>query len=186
MGVTNLKAMVGKLNSLCQKALQNAVGLCVSRTNYNVEIEHWLLKLLEAPDSDLPRLLRHYEVDSSRVVRELTRSLDSLKTGNARPPSLSQELIDWVREAWTLASREYNAGQVRSGPLLAALLTSNLASRAREASAELGKLKGEKLQQELPALIAGGAEDALTASATAGTPATPGQPAPDSKTPALD
>src|SRR5262245_7855915 len=137
MGVTNLKAMVGKLNSLCQKALQNALGLCVSRTNYNVEIEHWLLKLLETADSDIPRLLKHYGVDSSRVVRDLTRSLDSLKTGNARPPSLSQELIDWVRDSWTLASLEYNAGQVRSGHMLAALLNSNLASRAREASSEL-------------------------------------------------
>src|SRR5262249_17745040 len=122
----------------------------------------------------------------SRVVRELTRSLDSLKTGNARPPSLSQELVDWVREAWTLASLEYSAGQVRSGHLLAALLTSNLASRAREASAELGKLKGEKLQEELPARVAGGAEDALTAAATAAAPGQPGQPAADSRTPALD
>src|SRR5687767_14225498 len=117
MAVTNLKLLVGKLNPLCQKAIQNAIGLCVSRTNYNVEIEHWLLKLLETAEGDLPRLLRHYEVDSGKIARELTRSLDGLKTGNARPPALSQELLDWMREAWTLASLEYNAGHVRSGHL---------------------------------------------------------------------
>ena len=84
MAVSNLKALVGKLNPICRNALQSAAGLCLSRTNYNVEIEHWLLKLIEAPDSDLPRILRHYEVDVSRLTGELTRTLDGLRTGNAR------------------------------------------------------------------------------------------------------
>ena len=64
--------------------MEGAAGLCLSRTNYNVEIEHWLLKLLEPADSDLARILKHYDVDASRVNRELTKSLDALKTGNAR------------------------------------------------------------------------------------------------------
>ena len=84
MAVTNLKSLVGKLNSACRRALESAAGLCLSRTNYNVEIEHWLLKLLEATDGDLPRLLRHYEIDGSRLNRELTGALDELRTGNAR------------------------------------------------------------------------------------------------------
>jgi type VI secretion system protein VasG len=45
----NLKSLVGKLNDTCRSALEAAAGLCLSRTNYNVEIEHWLLKLLEKP-----------------------------------------------------------------------------------------------------------------------------------------
>ena len=47
MSAINLKTLVNKLNPVCRRALEGAAGLCLSRTNYNVEMEHWLLKLLE-------------------------------------------------------------------------------------------------------------------------------------------
>ena len=53
MAAVNLKSLVGKLNPLCRRTLEGAAGMCLSRTNYNVEVEHWLLKLLEPADSDL-------------------------------------------------------------------------------------------------------------------------------------
>src|SRR5438552_3237351 len=109
------RALVGKLNNSCRRALEAAAGLCLSRTNYNVEIEHWLLKILEMPETDLPRILKHYEADPSRVSRELTRSLDKLKTGNARAPELSLEILDLIREAWVLGSLEFSASRLRSG-----------------------------------------------------------------------
>src|SRR5262249_54882026 len=89
MAVVTPKALVGKLNPTCLRSFQGAAGLCLSRTNYNVEIEHWLVKLLEVANTDLTRILRHYDVDTTRVNRELTRALDQLKTGNARAPELS-------------------------------------------------------------------------------------------------
>ncbi len=46
----NLKSLVAKLNDICRRSLEGAAGLCLSRTHYNVEIEHWLLKLLELPN----------------------------------------------------------------------------------------------------------------------------------------
>ena len=52
MGVDSA-ALIKTLNKTCLDALQAAAGLCLSRTNYNVEIEHWLLKLSEVPDTDL-------------------------------------------------------------------------------------------------------------------------------------
>src|ERR1700757_5122185 len=117
MAPLNLKALVGKLNATCRRALEAAAGLCLSRTNYNVELEHWLLKLLEPADTDLPRILQHYEVDKSKVTRELTRSLDQLKTGNARAPELSADVLDLMREAWVLTSLEFLSGRIRSGYL---------------------------------------------------------------------
>src|SRR5690242_2071806 len=98
MASVNLKTLVGKLNPVCRRGLEGAAGLCLSRTNYNVEIEHWLLKLLEPANTDLTRILRHYECDAARLNRELTKSLDLLKTGNARAPELSLEILDLVRE----------------------------------------------------------------------------------------
>src|SRR3954464_7541825 len=161
MAGTNLKALVGKLNATCRRALEGAAGLCLSRTNYNVEIEHWLLKLLEPGNTDLGRIFKHYGVDTSRLSRDLTRALDQLRTGNARAPELSVEVLDLMREAWTLTSLEYGAARIRSGFLLLALLTErSLASRARAASAEFAKIPAEQLQKDVRALIAGSAEDA--------------------------
>jgi len=47
VAAVNLKSLVGKLNNICRRALEGAAGLCLSRTNFNVEIEHWLVKILE-------------------------------------------------------------------------------------------------------------------------------------------
>jgi type VI secretion system protein VasG len=141
--------LTNKLNATCRRGLEVAAGLCLSRTNYNVEIEHWLLKLLEAPDTDLTRILRHYEVDAGRVSRELTRALDQLRTGNARSPEFSLELLDGMREAWVLASLEQGAASIRSGHLLTALLSDRaLATRTRSASAELARIPAAELQKK--------------------------------------
>src|SRR5262249_39099670 len=185
MAVVSPKRLVGRLNPTCLRAFQGAAGLCLSRTNYNVEIEHWLLKLLEVGDTDLGRLLRHYDVDTARLNRGLTRALDQLKTGNARAPELSLKVMALMQEAWTLTSLEYNASRIRSGYLLAALLSDeSLAGQVRTSVPELAKISAAQLLKEVPALIAGSAEDAevgaLPADATG-----PG-PAAGSKTPALD
>jgi type VI secretion system protein VasG len=82
-------SLIKTLNKTCLDALQAAAGLCLSRTNPSVEVEHWLLKLAEAPGTDLTRLFRHFEVDPSRLQAELTRAIDRFRTGNARTPVLS-------------------------------------------------------------------------------------------------
>nr|HMS43489.1 hypothetical protein [Pyrinomonadaceae bacterium] len=85
----NLKSLVGRLNDTCRGALEGAAGLCLSRTNYDVEIEHILAKLLEENDTDLHKIARHYEVNIDRLTKDVSTSLDRLKTGNSRTPGLS-------------------------------------------------------------------------------------------------
>src|SRR5262249_53662415 len=103
----NLKSLIGKLNSICRSALEAAAGLCLTRTHYDVDLEHLFLKLNEIPDTDLQRLLRHYEIDQARLAQDLTRALDRLKTGNARTPALSPRIPQLVGEAWSLASIDF-------------------------------------------------------------------------------
>jgi type VI secretion system protein VasG len=188
MAFVTPKALLSKLNQTCQQALFAAVGLCSSRSHYHVEIEHWLLSLLDPADTDLTRILRHYEIDPARVRRELTDTVNRMKTGNARKPDLGFELMDWIQDAWVLGSLEYGAAQVRSGFLLTALLNNRgLFLRLQGASPELARVPGERLQKELRDLVAGSAEQAQTAAA-ATAPAeggAPGAPA-GSQTPALD
>ena len=186
MATVNPRTLVAKLNTHCRRALEAAAGLCLSRTNFHVEIEHWLVKLLEPADTDLTRLFKHYGIDVGTVTRELTRALDAMRTGNGRAPDLSLELLDLMREAWTLASLDYNAARLRSGHLLTALLTErSLALRMGASVPALSKLPAERLQQDLPAIIAGSAEDeAEPAPVTAD--GAPHPAAGTSRTPALD
>ena len=79
-----LKSLIEKRNDTCRTALEEAARLCLSRTNYDVDIEHWLLKLNELPKTDFAYLLCHFEIDQPRLSRNLTRAVDRLKTGNTR------------------------------------------------------------------------------------------------------
>jgi type VI secretion system protein VasG len=190
MAAINLKTLVNKLNPICKRALEGAAGLCLSRTNYNVEIEHWLLKLLEPADTDLTKILRQYDVNAARVNRELTQTLDRVKTGNARAPELSPDILDTMREAWTLASLKFTSYAIRSGFLLLALLADRtLSMRIRSSSPELAKIPPERLENEIMTLVAGTAEDVEPAG-EGGAPGAPTgdqpRPAGFSKTPSLD
>src|SRR3712207_9054613 len=64
------------LNPATRAALDAAAGLCVSRTHYDVEIEHFLTKALDATDGDLAQILKHFGVNRTRLADDLARSLD--------------------------------------------------------------------------------------------------------------
>ncbi len=168
MATVDLKSLVAKFNEPCRRTLEAAAGLTLSRTHYNVEIEHWLLKLLEDSGNDMAAVLRQYEVDSARLTADLTRVLDKLKTGNSRAPALSPHVVALAREAWVQASLTYGAPQVRSGHLLAALLLDDsLAPIAREGSAQFAKIPPETLRRDLATIIHDTSESAGEAAAVA-------------------
>src|SRR5664280_345762 len=159
----NLKALVGKLNDTTRNVLQAAAGLCLSRTHYDIEIEHYLLKLTDVDDGDLARILKAFGVNKSRLTADLTRSLDKLKSGNARTPALSPTLVKMFTEAWTLGSIDYAAGQIRSGFTILALVTNDeLVRLVREVTREFDMIQVESLRKDFYAIVAGSKEDALT------------------------
>src|SRR5215204_963844 len=186
----NLKSLVGRLNETCRGALEGAAGLCLSRTNYDVEIEHILAKILEQEDTDLHKIARHYEVNIDRLSKDVSVALDRLKTGNTRTPGLSDRLPKWFQNAWLVASVDFGAARVRSGHLLLALLSNEDTARiARDISREFSHISVESLQTKLPEVTADSLEarDAVALGETAGSangaPVASGVPG---KTKALD
>jgi type VI secretion system protein VasG len=185
MGV-NLKSLIGKLNPTTRKALEGAAGLCLSRTHYDVEFEHYLTKLLDETDSDLAHVLQRFEIDPSRLTGELSRSLDKLKSGNARTPAFSPTLVKMFEHAWTFGSLNHGAGQIRSGfTILALVANEELARMVRDTSRELQKIQAEVLEREFNDIVAHSPEEAQTLSASAAAPGAPGKAA-GGKTPNLD
>jgi type VI secretion system protein VasG len=55
----------------CSRQAEGAVTFCKLRGNPHVELAHWLFQIINLPDSDVHRILRHFEIDSSRLVRDL-------------------------------------------------------------------------------------------------------------------
>ena len=155
MRAIELKPLIGRLNDVCRRALEAAAGITSLRTHYNVEIEHLLIGLLDRSDTDIAAILRKWEIEPARLLADLNRSLDRLKSGNARAPALSPDIVDIVKDAWLLASVEQGATRVRSGHLLWALLADDmLARRAREALPHLAPISPDTLKASYLALCA--------------------------------
>src|SRR3974390_1744765 len=119
----DLRSLIGKLNDTTRTALEGAAGLCLSRTHYDVEVEHYLLKLLDNTNADLAAILKYFEIDRSRLNGELNRSLDRLKSGNARTPAFSPTLVRMFTEAWSIGSLNFNSAQIRTGYTILALFS---------------------------------------------------------------
>jgi type VI secretion system protein VasG len=160
MDVNFLKSLIGKLDATCRDALHAAAARGFTNRNYEVEIEHLLLKLLEATNTDIERVLRHFEINQGRVINDVTTALAQLKTGNTRTPDFSPRLPRLFQEAWLLASVEYGADSVRSGHLLLALLTDeSLARLAPRISDEFKRISVETLKKNFQDITAGSAEE---------------------------
>jgi type VI secretion system protein VasG len=144
---TNLKALIGKLNDTSRHALESAAGLCVSRTHYDIEIEHFLLKVLDGSDNDIAAVLKHFGVDRSRLTADLDRSSEALKRGNARSPSFSPMVVKMLAESWTVTSIEFDEDIIRTGFILIALLgNEDLARVTADISKELKRIPLEGLR----------------------------------------
>jgi type VI secretion system protein VasG len=183
----NLKSLIGKLNDSTRGAMEASAGLCLARTHYDIEIEHFVLKLLDSSNNDAAAIFKHFELDTSRFSGELFRALDRLKSGNARTPALSPTLIKMMTEAWTLGSIDYGAGQVRTGFTILALVTNaELIRLMRDASREFQKVQADALSKDFFAIVAGSSEEAQAAMAAASGAGAAAGPRPGGKTPNLD
>src|SRR5688572_15123018 len=155
--MVNLKALIGRLNSEVRASMDAAAGLCMSLTHYDVEIDHYLMKLLDVTSGDVVFILKHFGVDRSRLAAEITARLDRMKTGSGDRPSLSPKLVTMMQEAWMLGSIDYGATQIRTGhTILTLLIDPDL--RQRVASGELGKISADALRQSFPAIVAESSE----------------------------
>ncbi len=183
----NLKSLIGKLNEFTRKTLESSAGLCLARTNYDIEVEHYVLKLLDQTDGDFAQIANRFGIDKSRLTGELTRSLDKLKKGNARTPTLSPSLVKMLTEAWTIGSIDFSSGEIRTGFTVLALVTNDELSRlVREVSKELQKIEGEALRKDFLSIMERSEEEmAEPVGAAAGAPGAP-RPAGAGKTANLD
>jgi type VI secretion system protein VasG len=147
--------LFGKLGPLPYKAIESATLFCKMRGNPYVELSHWLHQLLQAPDSDLLRLLKHFQLDSARLAKDLTEALDRLPRGATSVSDLSTHVEESVERGWVYGTLLFGETEVRSGHLLVGWLkTPQLKNALFAISKELGKLKVDDVVSRFGELLA--------------------------------
>jgi type VI secretion system protein VasG len=178
----NLKALIARLNKFCTRSLEAAAGLCVSRAGYEVTPEHLMIAMAEDPSADLQQIFKHFGVDAGRVQKSLTQVVDALKTGNAGRPTFSPVLVEWLQQAWLLASLDFGLAEIRSGILLQALLANPVRLGADEWAPLFEGINRLDLKAKYASIIANSREESKRMGSEGGTstsPAAPGAPSGD-------
>lgn len=121
--MSNLKILITKLSEHARLYLEKSANSCIKNQNYEIEIEHFFLELLQQNElNDIKFLLKKYKIDEDNLINELRLSIQQLNKGNSRTPIFAKSIIRVLEQAWLLASAEKNP-MIRSGHLLVALLT---------------------------------------------------------------
>ncbi len=169
-------ALFGKLNPLGYRAVESATVFCKMRGNPYVEVVHWLHQILNGQDSDVHRIVRHFELDASGLAADMTRALDTLPRGATAISDLSEHLPDAMERAWVYASLLHSSSQVRTGHLILGMVKTDPLRRILEAtSPEWRKVKAEALADDFAAIVAGSPEDAMHPQDGSNTGAEPGE-----------
>jgi hypothetical protein len=146
------------------KAAEGAVTFCKLRGNPHVELVHWRFQIVNMPDSDVHRILRHFDIDAARLVRDLQVTLERLPRGASTIEDFSEHVPEAVKEGWMYGTLLFGDSQVRTGHLIVGFLNSDLRHKFLAISKELSKIKLETLTDNFLKIVNGSPEDSLRAS----------------------
>ena len=171
------QALFGKLGTTLYRGIESATAFCKLRGNPYVELVHWLHQLLQLPDSDLHRIVRHCGIDRDTLERDLARSLAALPAGASSLSDFSHHIEMAIERAWVLATLGFNDTSIRGAWLVDALVeTPELRRVLLSISPAFGKIPVDRLKDVLVWWIGGSPEAADTAYDNSGfAAATPGE-----------
>ena len=122
MLVKDIRIILEKLDELCVKTLEHGVGSCVTRGHYEVRWEHLFIEFLDEAESDIPLILRRFNVDTAALRKGLAAELETLRIGNTGKPTFSPPLLEALEQAWSLSSLTFGLEKITSGTLFIAAL----------------------------------------------------------------
>ena len=177
MATVDMKLLRNQLNGVCIRALESGAGVCISRTHYEITVEHLLAPLLDLGNCDLLCICDHFKLDVSSIRTAINRCLDELKVGNSGRPQFSPFLAEWLSEGWQISSLELGERSIRSGALVLALLRNPSRAYFTDYTDQLAKISENELKSNFAKITgqsiendgAAGESAAATAATAAGT-----------------
>ncbi|WP_151863403.1 type VI secretion system ATPase TssH [Acinetobacter sp. TUM15512] len=187
--MSNLKVLITKLSPPTRTALEKSANYCINQLNYEIEIEHLIVKLLNQNIvNDLHILLKKNNISSDALTTDLKETIASLPKGNTRTPIFAKSIVRLFEQAWLLASAEQTP-LIRSSHLLIALLTApDLQQIAFRASSLFERFPIDTMKHKFLDLCGKSSEQPQIENTTATTEQTadPESTVTSAKTPALD
>ena len=168
------KSLVRKLTPTATRALEAAVGRAAGAGAHEIVVEHLLVQLLEPDEGDVARIFHNWNVDRKKLAQRVERELQRMRTGNPGRPVISENVFNWLEDAWLLASVELGATSLRTGHLLLQLVAKP-DRYTGELYSELEALKLEEVKANLDVVLAPSPES-IEAVPTAAPGAAPGAP----------
>jgi type VI secretion system protein VasG len=156
--------LFGKLNTLAFKAIEGATTFCKLRGNPYVELVHWVSQILNNTDSDWHRIIRRFELNPSRLAKDVTDALDRLPRGATAIQDFSPHVENAVERGWVYATLMFGESRVRTGHLLVGILqTPTLRNTLLAISRQFEQIKLDALTEEFNKIVSGSPEENLGA-----------------------
>ncbi|EBD0715999.1 type VI secretion system ATPase TssH [Salmonella enterica] len=171
----DLATLVKRLAPFAKQALEAAASECMSQQAAEITVAHVLLQMLATPRSDFRVIAERAEIGADDLRQALTVENYATARSSDSYPSFSPMLVEWLKEAWLLASAEMQQTELRGGVLLLALLHSPLRYLPPAAARLLTAINRDLLRQDFAGWTKESAEsvilnaDGQTASAIADT-----------------
>lgn len=158
----DLPMLVSRLNILSKQSLELAAAECVNQQGTEITVAHVLSQMLMTPRSDVRVIVEQAGIDADELLAAITL------TGGQREnsvgtsyPSFSPLLVEWLKDAWLLASADMQVTQLRGGILLLALLHSPLRYVTPAATQLLAQINRDLLRLNFFAWTRESAESAI-------------------------
>lgn len=120
----------------------------MSQQAAEITVAHVLLQMLATPRSDFRVIAERAEIGADDLRQALTVENYAAARSSDSYPSFSPMLVEWLKEAWLLASAEMQQTELRGGVLLLALLHSPLRYLPPAAARLLTAINRDLLRQD--------------------------------------
>lgn len=144
----DLATLVKRLAPFAKQALEAAASECMSQQAAEITVSHVLIQMLAIPRSDFRVIAERAEIGADDLRQALTVENYATARSSDSYPSFSPMLVEWLKEAWLLASAEMQQTELRGGTLLLALLHSPLRYVPPAAARLLTAINRDLLRQD--------------------------------------
>lgn len=149
-----LRRLLARFDAACVQCLQGATALCASRSHYEVNPDHLLLRLVDDTSGDVGRIFETFKVDAAQIRRALQRVLENLATGHQKRPALSERLIEIFQSATVMAD-QMGCDKVRPGLLLLAFVLNPDHTGIAEHTSEMERIDTDQLRDHFFEIVGG-------------------------------
>lgn len=117
-----LKRIVEKFTPESRICLDAAISQAISRSHYEIEVEHLLFTLITHNSELMESLSLGAGLAPDTLLRTVQQMLDSFSNGNTNSPVFSSRLVQWLEKSWLHASAGWGQTLLAPHALIACLI----------------------------------------------------------------